>query len=163
MTDDLINYDAFSLRKFTNGQDAESLFKALKDPEVVRHMVSSGISQTDCSAIIEDSIRHWQDHGIGSWAVLKNNQVIGWAGFKIWQDEEFELLIVLGKNSWGLGKIVYSELIKLARERYHLKSLVVVLPETRKSFQFIVKRAGFQSVGSVEYQGEAFQKFVLQL
>ena len=155
-------FQKFSLRRFVEDQDEEALFQALKDPEVVKHMASSGISRADCDVIVKESNSHWQEHGIGSWAVVNKDEIIGWAGFKIWQGSSFELLVVLGKSSWGLGKEIYSELIKLGRECYDLKSVLVVLPETRKSFQYIVKKAGFAPVGRVEFNGEFFQKFELK-
>lgn len=159
----LYEFKDFSLRSFIANQDEEALYEALGHPDVVHHMASSGISRNDCDAIVSETIEHWQKYGLGSWAVEKDSCMIGWAGFKVWNENEIELLIVLGKESWGLGKSIYNELISLARYEFKLDSLVVILPETRKSFQYIVKKAGFKHVGAESYNGESFQKFTLSL
>ena len=161
--DQKYKFNDFSLRKFIKDQDEEKLYQALKEPEVVRHMASTGLSKDDCVKIIDESLQHWDQYNIGSWAVEKNKVIIGWAGFKIWKEDEFELLIVLGKDSWGLGLKIYQELIKLAQEEFHLKSLTVILPDTRKSYSYIVQKAGFKHIGSESFNGESFQKFQLSL
>ena len=153
----------FTLRNFVKGRDEDALYKVLGSPEVVRHMASDGISKSDCDNIISETEAHWKKYNIGSWAVEKDSNIIGWAGFKIWEENEFELLIVLGPNSWGLGRKIYTALISLAREEFNLNSLTIILPDTRKSFEFIVKKAGFKHVSSESYNGESFQKFILSL
>lgn len=158
-----INFKEFSLRKFVKNQDEKSLYEALKDPKVVRHMVSDGISKSDCDQIVSESLSHWEKYKVGSWAVEKDGVIAGWAGFKIWQEDDFELLIVLGPSYWGLGKTIYSSLIQLAKEQFHLKKITIVLPDTRSSYEYVVKKAGFESQGSVVFSDKPFQKFTLTL
>ena len=151
------------LRRFIKNQDEKELFQVLGQAEVVRHMASEGISKSDCRVIINESLEHWEKHKVGSWAIEKDGVIAGWAGFKLWRKSEFELLIVLGSEYWGLGKSIYTVLIALAKDKLNLKSLVVVLPDTRKSYSYIVKKAGFEHVGSESFNGESFQKFALSL
>jgi len=153
----------FCLRKFVKNRDEEELFQVLGQAKVVRHMASQGISKSDCGVIINESLEHWKKHKVGSWAIEKNGIIAGWAGFKLWRKNEFELLIVLGSEYWGLGKSIYTVLIALAKDEFNFESLVVVLPDTRKSYSYIVKKAGFEHVGSELFNGETFQKFSLNL
>lgn len=159
----IYEFDDFTLRNFLKNHDEEALYKALGGPEVVRHMASDGISRNDCAKIISESNEHWKKYNLGSWAVEKDSSIIGWAGFKLWKENEFELLIVLGKNSWGIGKKIHAALISLAKDEFNLDSLTVVLPDTRKSFRYIIEKAGFKYEGRESYNGESFQKFVLSL
>jgi len=160
---DNLNFNKFSLRKFTEKEDEQELFAAIGDPRVTRHMATKNISKEDCRKIIEESLKHWDSHGIGSWAVLIENRIVGWAGFKLWKQKEYELLIVLGPKSWGLGKSIYESLISMAKNKFHLEKVIIILPETRKSFTYVVKRAGFSLVGTEIFNNESFQKFSLSL
>lgn len=152
----------FNLRKFVVGQDENSLFQALGDPLVVKHMASKGITLKDCKSIVSDSLEHWKEHGIGSWAVVIKGQIVGWAGFKHWKDQEFEVLIVLSPLHWGLGKAIFDILVELAVKKFELSNLYILLPETRKSFRYL-RRIGFEFASDEIYNGEAFKKFVLNL
>ncbi len=156
-------FDEFSLRKFVKGKDEEALYSALSQKNVIKHMASEGISLSDCKVIIEESLEHWRKYSVGAWAVEKNGVVIGWAGFKVWHEEGFELLIVLGSRHWGLGKRIYSNLVKIAKEEFKLKHLIIILPESRKSFSYLVNKIGFKHVGKEVFKGESFQKFTLNL
>ncbi|MDT8448462.1 MAG: GNAT family N-acetyltransferase [bacterium] len=158
-----IDFGQFRFRRFRQNQDEEDLFAALGQPEVVRHMASTGITQQDCVDIIAGAELHWQTYNIGSWAVIHQGRLAGWAGFKYWQENEFEILIVLGTEHWGLGRPIFRELVKLAKTQFHLNQIFVILPETRRSFQFIVKKAGFTALGAEEFHQQAFQKFKLTL
>lgn len=152
----------FNLRKFVVGQDEISLFQALGDPLVVKHLASNAITLKDCESIVSDSLEHWKEHGIGSWGVEIKGLIVGWAGFKQWKDQEFEVLIVLPPSHWGLGKAIFYKLVELAVKDFELSHLYVLLPTTRKSFRYL-RRIGFEFVSEETYKGETFKKFVLNL
>lgn len=156
-----IRSDNFFLRKFEENRDEDSLFEALSKPAVVKHMATSGITKKDCIEIVRGSIIHWSTYKIGSWAVEVDLKVIGWAGFKHWKNNDFELLIVLAPEYWGLGKEIYKLLVRLAREKFKLKSILVLLPNTRKTHKYLVERAGFRHIGEEKFNEETFQKFEL--
>lgn len=149
----------YVLRKF-NTDDATDLFQALNDKRIIKHMASTGFTLELCEKIITEAIQHWQDHHIGSYAVLnkKTNKIIGWAGFKLWQQNEFEILIVLSPDYYGLGRKIYEELITQAKQEFQLDKIYILLPETRKSFSW-VKRKGFKFVVDEIFNGESFKKF----
>jgi len=152
----------FNLRKLVPGQDENSLFRALGDPLVVRHMASTGITLRDCEVIISNSLEHWKKYGIGSWGVERKGQLVGWAGFKYWKDCECEALIVLSPSYWGLGKAIFNKLLELAIKDFDLSHLYVLLPVTRKSFKYM-RRIGFAYDNDEAHNGEAFKKFILNL
>lgn len=159
--DNPIRSNHFSLRKFEENKDEAPLFEALSEPAVVRHMATSGFTEKDCSEIVQGSIIHWSTYKIGSWAVEVDSKVVGWAGFKHWTNSEFELLIVLAPEYWGLGKEIYKLLVRLAEEKFKLKSIIVLLPNTRKTYKYIIERAGFRHIGEEKFNEETFQKFEL--
>ncbi|MCP4923807.1 MAG: GNAT family N-acetyltransferase [bacterium] len=150
---------SFTFRKFAT-QDGGALYEALKDPKVVRHMATSGLSLKDCEGIIQDSLIHWREHDIGSYAVLNegSEDIVGWAGFKLWKEGEYEILMVLSPGSWGLGFKIYEDLIHRAKQDFHLQKIFVLLPETRRSFR-LVEKLGFQFCGVETFNQEPFRKF----
>lgn len=153
----------FGLRRLQEG-DAGALFKALADKRVVRHMASDGFTLEGCKQIVEKSIEHWKRHGIGDYVVLEGQtgSVIGWAGFKLWQEDQFELLVVLSPEFFGLGLKIYLELIERAKNEFGLRHIYCLLPKTRKLFRSIEK-LGFERVEETLFQGEEFIKFVRKL
>lgn len=150
----------FFLRKFQK-EDAIELFHALGDERVVRHIASEGISLQDCKDIVADAEVHWNKHSIGSYGVVDKatNQIVGWAGFKFWKEEEFEIVIVLSPKAWGYGKELCDILVQKAKDEFLLKKIYVLLPETRKSFKWIEKK-GFSFCGIEVFNNQAFKKFV---
>lgn len=153
---------SFKLRKF-KPDDASELYEALKAPAVVKHMASEPFSLDDCRYIVNHTIEHWDTHGYGSWAVLQEDTVVGWAGFKFWQKDEVELLIVLGPEHWGLGAAIHSYLLKLAKEDFNLSELYILLPFTRKTYNTVIKRLGYTFCENVNFEGESFKKFKISL
>lgn len=150
----------YSLRKFQAG-DGLSLYQALHDKRVVKHMASDGLSLETCKKIVAEAISHWEDHAIGSYAVVdkKTDKIIGWAGFKLWQENEFEILIVLSPRYYGLGGEIFDELIVKAKQEFQLKKIYILLPETRKGFRWI-ERKGFKFCKNETFNNEPFKKFV---
>lgn len=153
----------FTFKKF-EPQDATALYEALKDSRVVNHMASDGITTDTCKTIVLEAQQHWVDHGIGSYAVVDplTGQILGWAGFKHLTNKEYEILVVLGPESWGIGFDIYDELLTQARDLFKLKEVFVVLPDTRKTFRWIQKK-GFEYVSDTVYNGEQFKKFVMKI
>jgi hypothetical protein len=70
--------EKYYLRLFSEN-DIEDLYETLKEPAVVRHMLTEGFSKDTCIWIIKDSIEHWEKYNIGSYAVVfeKGNKVVG--------------------------------------------------------------------------------------
>ena len=157
------NTMTFYLRKF-NKNDAAALYNALKDKRVIKHMASEGFTLESCQSIVEKSSEHWKKYNIGDYAVVckETETIIGWAGFKFWQEKEFEILLVLSPKYWGLGHNIYLELINMAKNDFKLKKVYVLLPETRKSFR-LIQKLGFEFCKKEEFHDEAFNKFVRNL
>lgn len=159
---DLVKSPYFNLRKFVIGQDENSLFQALEDPRVVKHMASEGITLKDCESIVSCSLEHWKQYEIGSWGVETKGQLVGWAGFKNLKDRDFEVLIVLSPSQWGLGKEIFNKLVELAEKEFKLTHIYVLLPETRKSFGYL-RRMGFKFVCKETHHSHMFKKFVMTI
>lgn len=151
-----------SFRPFEK-DDGENLYNAIKGKETVKHMVSNGFSKDDCEWIVNDNINHWEKYGYGSWAVIDpyNNDVIGWAGFKFWKENEVEFLCVLGLGQWGKGKEILELLLNYGFNELGFKKIYILLPLTRKTFNF-VKRYGFKECGIENFENEEFMKFKIE-
>ncbi|MBN2479351.1 MAG: GNAT family N-acetyltransferase [Parachlamydiales bacterium] len=152
----------FILRKFKK-DDGVGLYHALLDERVIRHMAFERVTLENSIVIVNDAIDHWNRYNIGSYAVIdsKTNKLIGWAGFKA-LNGDFELLIVISSNYWGIGKKIYDELINKAKNEFFLEKIYLFLPITRKSFKYIEK-LGFKECGQEMYNGILFKKFIKKL
>jgi RimJ/RimL family protein N-acetyltransferase len=151
---------SFRLRQF-DLNDTQDLYDALGDKRVVKHMASDGVTIDICKYIINESIEHWNKHKIGSYAVVdhETNKIIGWSGFKLWKDNQYEILIVLSPNHWGLGSVICDELFRLAKTEFSLHEVYMLLPVTRKSFRWVHKK-GFTFCGDETFNEQPFKKFV---
>jgi RimJ/RimL family protein N-acetyltransferase len=153
----------YDLRKF-NKNDVLDLYHALHDKRIIKHMATNGITKKTCECIIKDAMGHWDKYGYGSWAVIdqKTKRIVGWAGFKLWKEDEIELLCVLNPTYWGIGKSILYDLIKYAKNEIRLNRIFILLPHTRKSFKAIQKY-GFVCCGEEVFNKEKFKKFKLGL
>jgi streptomycin 6-kinase len=153
----------FILRRFNPG-DARGLYNAISDKRVIKHMASEGLTMESCKQIIAKSTQHWVKYNIGDYAVVCkiSGRIIGWAGFKLWQKDEFEILVVLSPQYWGFGHNIYLELLNKAKNEFKLEKIYILLPETRKSFRAITK-LGFDFSENTVFNGEKFKKFVRKL
>jgi RimJ/RimL family protein N-acetyltransferase len=89
------------------------------DPEVVRYTGGVTKSRDESALALERMIRHWQDHGIGLFSLVRkeDERVLGRVGFLLWDAErwqnamvqppgettEIEIGWTLARAHWGLG------------------------------------------------------------
>jgi RimJ/RimL family protein N-acetyltransferase len=89
------------------------------DPEVVRYTGGVTKSRDESALALERMIRHWQDHGIGLFSLVRkeDERVLGRVGFLLWDAEnwqnamvqppgeatEIEIGWTLACAHWGLG------------------------------------------------------------
>ena len=72
-------------------------------------------------------------------AINFNNQLVGWCGIQ-YEDEKYDLAIVIDNKSWGLGKIVFNDIMRWAKSLGH-KEIFIHLLHTRPEYNFLRKRS----------------------
>jgi RimJ/RimL family protein N-acetyltransferase len=99
--------------------DLDAYAQLFADPEVVRY--TGGVTKTraESALALERMIRHWQDHGIGLFSLVRqeDERVLGRVGFLLWDAESWQHAMVqtpgekteteigwtLARAHWGLG------------------------------------------------------------
>lgn len=67
--------------------------------------------------------------------ITEKNNLVGWCGIQ--QDNDgYEIAIVLSKSCWGLGPLIFKDLLLWAKELGHIE-VVIHLLETRPEYRFL--------------------------
>jgi RimJ/RimL family protein N-acetyltransferase len=99
--------------------DLDAYAELFADPEVVRYMSGVTKSRAESEVAIERMLRHWRDHGVGLFSVVRkeDERVLGRIGFLVWDTEcwthammraprgktETEIGWTLARAHWGRG------------------------------------------------------------
>ncbi|MEO1054980.1 MAG: GNAT family N-acetyltransferase [Bacteroidota bacterium] len=113
----------------------------------------------DCDKFIEAKESLWAQHGYGPWAFIVDGQFAGWGGLQ-YKEGEADLALVLHPGYWGIGKILYQEIINRAFGEMHMESITVLFPPTRTRIQGLL-RLGFKEDKTLEIGNEIFIRYRL--
>ncbi|NGX56940.1 MAG: hypothetical protein K1060chlam5_01194 [Candidatus Anoxychlamydiales bacterium] len=128
----------------------------MNNPKVLNHMplALAHFGEEEYDKFINEKKNIWKEHGYGPWAFIANGNFIGWGGLQP-EHNDIEIALVLHPNFWGIGKTIYDKIIHYAFEDLHLKSVIVLLPLTRKHVKGLLK-LGFEKDGNLEIDGKLF-------
>ncbi|MEC7753913.1 MAG: GNAT family N-acetyltransferase [Bacteroidota bacterium] len=112
-----------------------------------------------CDKFISAKEQLWTEYGYGPWAFVINNRFAGWGGLQP-ENGEADLALVLHPDYWGVGKVLYKEIINRAFGEMGLNSITILLPPTRTRINALL-RLGFKKDGELEIDNEQFFKFRL--
>lgn len=107
----------------------------------------------------KDKDSQWDDNGYGPWAFVIDGVFAGWGGLQK-EGDDADLALVLHPNYWGVGKIIYTEIIRRAFDEMNIESITILLPHSRKVTK-TVSRYGFKPDGDVCFGDISFQRFRL--
>jgi RimJ/RimL family protein N-acetyltransferase len=128
---------------------------------VRRHMplANGNFDISDCDALIGAKEKLWTDHGYGPWAFLVDGHFVGWGGLQPEKGEP-DLGLVLHPRYWGMGKVLYYEVIRRAFGEMGFESVTALLPPTRNVTRGML-RLGFKPDGELKVSGERFHRYRL--
>lgn len=131
------------------------------NPLVRRQMplTSDNFDEQACIDWIKGKEKMWAEHGFGPWAFIVDGKFAGWGGLQP-EDGEADLGLVLHPDHWGMGRVIYDEVIRRAFEEMELESVTILFPPTRTRIKGIL-RLGFKPDGEVEISGERFIRYRL--
>lgn len=135
----------------------------MSDPRTVAHMpLATGAWDRRASdAFVEAKEAYWCRDGLGHWAILCDGAYVGWGGFQK-EGDEWDFGLVLKPDRFGLGLAIFRKAMAFAKGDGRIPFVTFLLPPSRKKLGAIA-RLGARFVGEVEYQGETFRKFRLDL
>jgi ribosomal-protein-alanine N-acetyltransferase len=133
----------------------------MNNPLVQRYMPLTGetFSERDYNEFIAAKEQLWTEYGYGPWAFLVDGQFVGWGGLQP-EDGDADLGLVLHPNHWGLGQVLYLEIIERGFGEMGFESITALLPPIRKRTKGLL-RLGFKPDGELMIEGERFIRFRL--
>jgi hypothetical protein len=140
----------------------DAIVAHMSDPRVAVHMPLltfkwDHVAVTKFVAAKEDC---WQRDGLGHWAILCNDEYVGWGGFQK-EGDEWDYGLVLRPGNFGLGARISKKAIKIAKSDDRIPFVTFLLPPSRKNFGAL-SRLGATFVAEVEYEGAHFLKYRLE-
>ncbi|HEX6292055.1 MAG TPA: GNAT family N-acetyltransferase [Herpetosiphonaceae bacterium] len=137
------------------------LIDLMNHPLVRRQMPLTGdtFDEAACDSFIAAKERLWTEHGYGPWAFVVDGQFVGWGGLQP-EHGDADLALVLAPQYWGMGKLIYMEIMRQAFGAMGFESVTILFPPSRTRVKGIL-RLGFMPDGEVMLGGERFIRYRL--
>ncbi|SFS69702.1 GNAT family N-acetyltransferase [Lutibacter maritimus] len=134
----------------------------MNSPLVRRQMplLSYDFDESICDQFIEAKERIWNEYGYGPWAFIVKGQFAGWGGLQP-ENGDVDLAIVLHPDYWGLGKIIYTQIINKAFNEMSLTSITVLFPTSRTRIKGLLK-IGFEKETEVIIGNQQFIRYRIE-
>jgi ribosomal-protein-alanine N-acetyltransferase len=139
----------------------KQLIDLMNNPLVGKHLPLLGgvFSEENCREFLRSKKQIWEEHGIGPWVVLVNNDFAGWGGLQP-ENGEMDFALVLHPDFWGYGRKVFDKVKNIAFVDWKLESITALLPIDRPNSKAIT-RFGFVEDGNYLIDGQQFVRFRL--
>ncbi|SNZ19183.1 Acetyltransferase (GNAT) domain-containing protein [Cohaesibacter gelatinilyticus] len=131
------------------------------DPKVAEHMplLTSNWDMNAVSKFVATKEECWKRDGLGHWAILADEDYIGWGGFQR-EGDEWDFGLVLKPDAFGLGIRITRKAIDFALADERIPFVTFLLPPSRKNLGAL-ERLGAQFVNKISYDGSVFLKYRL--
>lgn len=142
--------------------DPAEIIAHMSDPRVAEHMplLTFEWDEAAVAKFITTKEACWSRDGLGHWAILQDNQYVGWGGFQR-EGDEWDYGLVLKPNSFGLGARISKKALEFAVADERIPYVTFLLPPSRKNLGAL-KRLGAEFVGEISYDGSTFLKYQLK-
>ncbi|WP_153041653.1 MULTISPECIES: GNAT family N-acetyltransferase [unclassified Pseudovibrio] len=133
----------------------------MSDPRIAEHMplLTFEWDEAAVSKFVTAKEECWKRDGLGHWAILLDNNYVGWGGFQK-EGDEWDYGLVLKTEFFGLGTRISQKAIEFALADERIPFVTFLLPPSRKKLGAL-KRLGAVFVGEIEYDGTTFLKYCL--
>ncbi|WP_282091267.1 GNAT family N-acetyltransferase [Epibacterium ulvae] len=142
--------------------DPAEIIAHMSDPRVAEHMplLTFEWDEAAVAKFIATKEACWSRDGLGHWAILQDNQYVGWGGFQK-EGDEWDYGLVLKPNSFGHGVRISKKALEFAVADERIPYVTFLLPPSRKNLGAL-KRLGAEFVGEISYDGSTFLKYQLK-
>jgi hypothetical protein len=133
----------------------------MSDPRVAEHMplLTFKWDHDVVTEFIAAKEECWRRDGLGHWAILCNDNYVGWGGFQK-EGDEWDYGLVLKPESFGLGTLISKKAIEFALADERIPFVTFLLPPSRKNLGALA-RLGAKFVDEIEHGGAKFLKYRL--
>ncbi|WP_415896498.1 GNAT family N-acetyltransferase [Neptuniibacter sp. QD57_21] len=92
-------------------------------------------------------------------AIKVKNTLAGWCGIQL-EEGKYEIAIVIDDSFWGIGKQIFREIMRWAKELGH-KTIFIHFLHTRPEYKFLKKLS--KNVYESELMGSKFMTYELEV
>jgi ribosomal-protein-alanine N-acetyltransferase len=115
-------------------------------------------SRDQIERLINAQLKHWDEHGLGWWAVqlASSGQLIGWSGLQFLPEtDETEVAYLLGKRLWGRGLATEAAQagLRLGFQTLRLERIVGIVHPDNAASRRVLEKLGMGFVDRVCYFG----------
>jgi len=134
----------------------------MSDPRIAEHMplLTFEWDQAAVAKFIAAKEECWIRDGLGHWAILCNDNYVGWGGFQR-EGNEWDYGLVLKPDAFGLGTRILKKAIEFAVADERIPFVTFLLPPSRKNLGALA-RLGAKFVDEIDYDGDKFLKYRLE-
>lgn len=134
----------------------------MSDPRVAEHMplLTFEWDETVVANFVASKEQCWSRDGLGHWAILLDNEYVGWGGFQK-EGDEWDYGLVLMPEYFGLGIRISRKAIEFAIADDRIPYVTFLLPPSRKNLGAL-KRLGAIFIGETKHDGSTFLKYRLE-
>jgi len=137
---------------------SEDVVALMNHPKVKAHLIDyDDYNNVSAQAWIQEKIKVDAQPGCRVRGILRDGRLLGWCGIQL-EEQRHELAIVIGEEAWGIGKIIFKDMIGWGKEM-NLEYVYVHLLETRPEYKFLKKIA--TSVTRSRLYGRKFTTYQL--
>lgn len=142
--------------------ELNEIISHMSDPRVAEHMPLLTFEWDEAAAtkFVTAKEECWSRDGLGHWAILLNDDYVGWGGFQR-EGNEWDYGLVLKPDSFGLGARISKKAIEFAFADKRIPFVTFLLPPSRKNLGAL-KRLGAKFVDEIDYDGSTFLKYRLE-
>jgi hypothetical protein len=133
----------------------------MSDPRVAEHMplLTFKWDRQRLAEFVSTKEESWRRDGLGHWAILGDDEYVGWGGFQK-EGDEWDFGLVLKPDCFGLGLRITRKAIDFAKVDERIPFVTFLLPPSRTHLGGLT-RLGARFVGEVEHDGAQFLKYRL--
>jgi len=146
------------LRPFTR-DDIHDIHRLWIDPDVRKYLWDDEvISRERAASIIEQSIDHFKNTGLGLWAVMPrtDNTLIGFCGYWFFHDPpELQLLYGIAPARWGRGLATEAAraMIGYGFQQHGFDRIVASADEPNRASLKVMEKAGMRFEKQINHNG----------
>lgn len=144
----MVETDRLLLRKF-KASDVKDYHRILKN-KAVYEWLGKGTEKTEeqVKKIIDYDLAHWENHGLGTWAVVlkESNTLIGHCGFGMIKElNQYELLYAFSPEYWGKGYATEAGVASLEWLKNHtsIQSIIALSYLNNQRSIHVIEKLGF--------------------
>lgn len=162
----ILSTERLTLRPFTEA-DAGPLLSILSQDQILRYFPRPDPpDMARVQRLIAGQLRHWEEHGLGWWAVelTATGELIGWNGLHyLPETDEVEVGYLLSRLQWGQGLATEGAraALRFGTDTLGLSSIVGIVHPENVASQRVLEKAGLTFISQADYFGMHAYRYVV--